>query len=63
MVDAHSSSLLSAKHFRVPYLGTMCEDLQFWSQTKLRLNPSSANDGLCDLGQHRGLSELQFLLK
>lgn len=39
----------------------MCEDLQFWSQTKWGLKATSAIYEQHDLGQHRGLSELIYL--
>ena len=46
------SSLLSIKHLHVPYLHTMCEGLQFWSQTKLDKVPgdSDGKESACNAG-------------
>ena len=46
------SSLLSIKHLHVLYLCTMCEGLQFWSQTKLDEVPgdSDGKESACNAG-------------
>ena len=46
------SSLLSIKHLHVPYLHTMYEGLQFWSQTKLDKVPgdSDGKESACNAG-------------